>query len=178
MGCVAVVVGTACSGTDDRAGTGSTTGSPRADATGASDSGFGPCDEVELAEFQQIFGEQFTAVKVGGTAADCTIVARDTAIGESLTVRDTRRAGYGEDFATARSAAESDQLCPAAVHDVEGIGDRAFYVSTCDPKERPNESLHLELDGSHIAYSAFFVPGDRIGATEEALTALARRQIG
>lgn len=181
--CVAVVLfvalGVGCSGPDDSSSrTGSEHRDPRTNTTPDWGSGFGPCEDVTLEEFQQVFGDRFTAVKVGGTAADCTIVARDTAIGESITIRDSARAGYGEDFDSARTAATRDRLCPASLHDVDGIGDRAFYSETCNPEERPNESLHIELDGTHIAYSAFFVPADRIAGTEEALTTIAHRQVG
>lgn len=173
--CLLAVFAGACSGSDGDKSSAAETDSTAAEAAASSEAGFGPCDEVKIEEFQQLFGEQFTVVKTGGVAADCTIVARDTYIGESLTIRDTDKAGYGDDFDTARSTAEKDEFCPGTIHDVEGIGDRAFYIATCDPKERPNESLHVEVDGSHIAYSAFFIPADRITSTEENLTALARR---
>jgi len=177
MCCLLLLLGTACSGADENAGAASVK-QENTKAASAAESGFGPCEDVKIEEFQAIFGEQFTVVKTGGVAADCTIVARDTYIGESLTIRDTAKAGYGEDFDAARSIAENDRFCPGSLHDVEGIGDRAFYVTTCDPKERPNESLHVEIDGSHIAYSAFFIPADRIDSTEEKLTALATRLLG
>ena len=176
--CLLVLLGAACAGADEEAGSASGNREEKTTPASATESGFGPCEDVKIEEFQAIFGEQFSVVKTGGVATDCTIVARDSYIGESLTIRDTAKAGYGEDFDSARSIAEKDRFCPGSLHDVEGIGDRAFYVATCDPKERPNESLHVELDGSHIAYSAFFIPADRIDSTEEKLTALATRLLG
>jgi len=174
VACLLVALCAACTGTDDGAGKASARPASGAKASQAG-SGFGPCDEVKLEEFQHLFGEQFTAVKVGGTATDCTIVARDTAIGESLRIRDERRTGYGDDFAAAHSAAEHDQVCPGSVHDVAGIGDRAFFVSTCAAQALPKQSLNVERKGSLVTYSAYFVPADRVDSTEEALTALARR---
>jgi len=182
LGSVAIVVllGAGCARSVEGSGGsgGESAGENHAPVAVGSASEFGPCEDVTLEEFQQIFGDRFTAVKVGGTAPDCTIVARDTAIGESLTIRDSDRAGYGSDFDAARAATENDHLCPGSVHDVGGLGDRAFYATTCDPAERPNESLHIEVDGHHIAYSAFFVPADRITTTEDALRAIADRQLG
>jgi hypothetical protein len=176
--CLLAVLGAACSGDDEGAGTAPAADRGTDEAASAADSGFGPCDEVTIEDFQQIFGDRFAATKAGGIAADCSVVARDTHVGEALAIRDTARAGYGEDYATARSTAEADRFCPESVSDVDGIGDRAFYVATCDPMERPNESLHVELDGSHLSYSAYFIPEDRIASAREALTALARRLLG
>lgn len=178
VACFVVALCAACSNGGDGAEKASASRRAPSATSSRSDSGFGPCEKVKLEEFQRLFGDRFTVVKVGGTATDCTIVARDTAIGESLTIRDSDRAGYGSDFDAARAATENDHLCPGSVHDVGGLGDRAFYATTCDPAERPNESLHIEVDGHHIAYSAFFVPADRITTTEDTLRAIADRQLG
>lgn len=173
-----VLFGAGCTATEDEASrNGKEPGDQRTPATTTSGARFGPCEDVTLEEYQLIFGDRFAAVKVGGTAQDCTIVAARTYLGESITIRDSDRAGYGEDYDAAREAVSSDFLCPTSAHEVEGLGERAFYVTTCDPKERPNESLHIEIDGRHLTYSAFFVPADRIAGTEDALVGIATRQL-
>lgn len=175
VACFVVALCAACSIGGDGAEKASASRRAPSATSSRSDSGFGPCEKVKLEEFQRLFGDRFTVVKVGGTATDCTIVARDTAIGESLTIRDERGTGYGEDFAAARSAAEGDRVCPGSVHDVDGLGDRAFFVTTCASTALPRQSLHIEVGGSYLTYSAYFVPADRMASTQESLTALARR---
>jgi hypothetical protein len=168
-------IGAGCSSGDDDA---SSTTEPAAESTAApGDGGLGWCDDVTVEEFQQLFGERFTVVKRGGVEHDCTIVARDTYIGEALTITNHTRAGYGPSFDEARANADGDFLCPDGTIDIDGVGDRAFYVPTCDPKERPIESLHIENDGEHLMFLAFSIPAEKIATTEESLIALAQRLI-
>lgn len=171
-----VVVGAGCAGSDDEATESSA--APAGSAGASTEDGLGWCDDVTVEEFQQLFGERFTVVKRGGVANDCTIVAQDTYIGEALAITNYTRVGYGPTFDEARTTADGDYLCPDGSRDVEGLGDRAFYVPTCDPDERPAESLHIEADGEYLRFLAFDIPIEQIATTEESLLALATRLLG
>jgi hypothetical protein len=170
---VAAIAAGCSSGDDDASG--DTEPAAESSNNAAGDGSLGWCEDVTVEEFQQLFGERFTVVKRGGVQHDCNVVAKDTYIGEALAITNFTQVGYGPSFDEARAAADGDFLCPDGTRDIDGLGDRAFFVPTCDPEERPAEALHIEANGEHLRLLAFDIPIEEIATVEENLIALAER---